>query len=525
MGMDSKDLRTEKRDKASTEEKQGFFQNLFSNLFGSTSPEAELKRKLKTISKNFSKTKYHGYYKTSTIEVMPAFAKLFYDIYKLISPAQLLFHANPNMNQFKHQIMNYSLSDRQLELLTHFDEQKIQEVSKQISFDKLQAQVENDLNAFCAEFDDEKVNRIENLYKSFVLFKDFCSYDYYMVLKKFNSGIQENLFTEVPQFDKINAEYILDDLKDFCTVAYAITEDTIVWNDLFEFLKSTHSSEIVSLGSWKKIVAKVRSIQASDAFDMMIRLISRRPSYQTTMPSSIASITEPYITKIKDDTKKTLSAISSKMKQSMATSISSQIFGNEEVKMLRYYISDASEPLQKKNLPTYMYAEPLNYLKAFIVEYVKRDIREYYDVIVIRGQWDAQLSAPLSNAYQELLKISDEISKFDNSMAEAGPVGMKIKTLLPKTAHDPGAENIIRRLVNTANEDARSFILTATQDFVTMGRIMKQLIEDYMKSNPMIVGNWKELERYTEKPMKEFSVGIYKKIYLFVQLMQQYLNN
>ena len=52
---------------------------------------------------------------------------------------------------------------------------------------------------------------------------------------------------------------------------------------------------------------------------------------------------------------------------------------------------------------------------------------------------------------------------------------------------------------------------------------IKQLIEDYSLSKPVLVQNWKELEKYIEMPMKDFSVGIYKKIYLFVQLMQQYL--
>jgi len=209
----------------------------------------------------------------------------------------------------------------------------------------------------------------------------------------------------------------------------------------------------------------------------------------------------------------------------MANSISEQIFGKKEIKALRYYVPAACDALAKKNLPVFKYSEPLNYLKAFITENVKTDIREYYDVVVIRGQWDAQLSAPLSNAYQELLKISDEISKFDNSMSETGPSGIKIKTLLPKTSHDSGAENIIKRLVGDANDEARSFLVTSTQDLVTIGRLMKQLIEDYLKQKPVLVGNWHELEKYIDKPMKEFSIGIYKKIYLFVQLMQQYLSN
>ena len=158
-----------------------------------------------------------------------------------------------------------------------------------------------------------------------------------------------------------------------------------------------------------------------------------------------------------------------------------------------------------------------------MIEYLKKDIREFYDVVVVRGQWDASLANPMSNAYQELLKISDEITVFDNDLSEDGGSGLKIKNLLPKTAHDPGAENIINRVISDANEQARLFIITSAQDLITIGKTLKQLIEDYSKQKPEIVQNWRELERFLDHPMKEFSVGIYKKIYLFVQLMQQYL--
>jgi hypothetical protein len=59
---------------------------------------------------------------------------------------------------------------------------------------------------------------------------------------------------------------------------------------------------------------------------------------------------------------------------------------------------------------------------------------------------------------------------------------------------------------------------------IIIGKTLKQLIEDYVKPKHIIVQNWRELEKFSEVPLKEFCVGIYKKIYLFVQLMQTYLS-
>ena len=128
--------------------KNGFFQSLIENIFKSSGPEAEKKRKLKAIAKAFQKTKYHGFYKTSTFEVLPPFAKLFYDIYKLIAPAQTMLHVNENMALYKSQIISYSLSEKQIEVHAHFDEQQIQEMSRKIPLPNLTKQIEDDLATF-----------------------------------------------------------------------------------------------------------------------------------------------------------------------------------------------------------------------------------------------------------------------------------------------------------------------------------------------------------------------------------------
>ncbi len=524
--MDVGDIKKEQEEEkkaAQQAEKQSFFQSLFSNLFKSSNPEADKKRKLKAIAKTFSKTKYHSFYKPSTIEVMPPFAKLFYDIYKFVSPAQAIFKSNQNPNLYKAQIINFSLSEKQIGLLEHFDQQKILEMARTVPLQQLSSKLDEEFSIFSAEFDNDRMNRTENLYKAFSILQDFCCFDYYVLLKKFASGIQEYNFNSVPNFEKINGEYITDDLKDFCAAAYAITDENLIWNDLFAFFKATQSTETISLGNWKKIIAKIKNIQQSGAFDLMIRHISGNIDYVTQIPSHYASLIEPYVDKIQEEIRTTVSKIGSQQKENKANQICEQIFGSTDFQTLHFYIAGANEAFSKKELGTFLFTEPLNYLKAFLLEYVKKDIREFYDVVVVRGQWDASLANPMSNAYQELLKISDEITAFDNDLSEDGTSGLKIKNLLPKTAHDPGAENIINRVISDSNEQARGYLVTASQDLITIGKTLKQLIEDYTKQKPEIVQNWRELERFLDHPMKEFSVGIYKKIYLFVQLMQQYL--
>lgn len=510
--------------KQKSSQKQGFLQNFLDSIFKTSDPEVEKKRRLKMIAKNYQKSKYHNFYKISTLEIMPSFAKLFYEIYKIISPVQSIFRADQSQGMYKNQIINFSISESQQEILDALDEHKIIEMSKQIPLQNLQQTVEEKLAKFTDEFTPERIAKAENLYRTFNLFKDFCTFDYYRMLKKFCSRLVENNFSATPDFVKINAEYVVDDLKDFVEVAYVVTDEHLIWTDLFEFLKMLKGgTELITITNWKKIVAKIKSIQAALSFDLMIKHISSNPLYEPRLQIKVNSIIEPYMDKISEDTNRILAKINSAQKESKANSFCEQIFGNQKIQILKYYVSGFNEVLGKKDLGQFIYTEPLNYLKAFLVEFVKTDVREYYEVVCIRGQWDASLSAPMSNAYQELLKTSDDITAFDEQLSEDGAYGLKIKTLLPKTAHDPGAENIVKRVVTDSNDFAKKYIMSSTQNLIILGRTLKQLIEDHVKQKPEIVQNWRELEKYFEMPLKDFAVTIYKKIYLFVQLMQQYM--
>lgn len=509
--------------KKSPDNKESFFQSIISALLSRSNPEAEKKKKLKAIAKNISKSRFHNFYKPAATELTGTFGKFMLELYKTVAPAQTMFTNTQNPAIFTRQLINFTLSENQLALVEEFEEENIIEKSKTVPFNQLNKDIEKKLQIFLNEFDGARVARAENLSKAFAYFKDFCTFDYYVLLRKYDPSFQEYGFDSNPRLEKLNATYVIDNLKDFLAVAYLITDDSIAWNDLFEMFKQTQNREIVSAANWKKIVGRVRSVQVARTLDMIIQHASENPNYQTELNQNVPSVIEPFMDKVEADTRALMKKIQSQQKESKASSICVQIFGQTEPQTMKNYVPSFNAVLEKKNLSLLEYAEPLNYLKAFLLEFVKKSIREYYEVVGIRGQWDSTISAPMSNAYQELLKMSDDINDFDDSFAEDGTMGVKIKTLLPKTAHDAGAENIINRVVSDANETARNFIVQGTQDLITIGKTIKQLIEDYSLQTPLIMQNWKELEKYLDEPLKEFSVNIYKKIYLFAQLMQTYV--
>ena len=118
--------------KEKSENTGNFFQRLIDSIFKSNDPEFEKKRMLKNIYKDLNKTKYKFYRYTSE-EVLPGFARLFFTIYKTISPCRIYFPGNQNPNLYKTLVINALLSDKQIEIIENLREDNIMEEAKSTS--------------------------------------------------------------------------------------------------------------------------------------------------------------------------------------------------------------------------------------------------------------------------------------------------------------------------------------------------------------------------------------------------------
>lgn len=102
---------------------------LFSFFNGDSDPERIKKRKLKQLGKSLNKQKYK-FYKVRTAEAQPGLAKLFFEIYKLLSPAQQILQGAESSQAIKSIVIESYLSKDLLELLEAFSEQSIRELTQ-----------------------------------------------------------------------------------------------------------------------------------------------------------------------------------------------------------------------------------------------------------------------------------------------------------------------------------------------------------------------------------------------------------
>lgn len=500
----------------------GFFQQLFSSLFGGGDPEMEKKRLLKSIAKSLSKSKYH-FYKINSHEVEPSLAKYFYEIYKAVSPAQLMFQTT-TPNAMKNVVIDSLLTEKQKAVLEEMTEASIDSLSQSASVKEIEEKMSKDLDFIVSEFDSGLSEKIDKVYTKLIEFKNFCSYDFYFMLKKFDSSLRERNFTATPRFQSITGTYIIDDLKNFIDASWALSFNDD-WTSMFQLLKSMKSVEPVTLSTWKKILNKIKLLKDSHALEMCIQLISEDPVYTQNVQPVSEHIVDSFLTQTENQIKSAVKKIKDKQTSSKVDSLLKQVFGDEVVPPLKNYSITASSQFENKNLGGYIYAAPLSYLKSFLLEFVKKDIRELSDLLLIRGKWvTAELSTQMSEAYNDLLAISNKISSFDDSLAEDVDIGLKLKTHLPRADRDREASNIIHTILHDVNLTAKGFLVSSQKNIIIFAKNLKALLEDYVKQpKSELMMNWKELEHFSDQDLKSTMVSAYKKIYYFASLIQNFL--
>ena len=80
-----------------------------------------------------------------------------------------------------------------------------------------------------------------------------------------------------------------------------------------------------------------------------------------------------------------------------------------------------------------------------------------------------------------------------------------------------------RKSLKKVNDGARSMLVRSCQSTITLGKVLKQLYEDYKKPNPQMILNWRELANRSKRNLRQLFVHNYQRLYNYVQLVKLYV--
>ncbi|MDR2078819.1 MAG: DUF5312 domain-containing protein, partial [Treponema sp.] len=316
-------------------------------------------------------------------------------------------------------------------------------------------------------------------------------------------------------------EYISEDIKDFLEIIYAVDPDQD-WKTALRVLKAYKGDmDVVSPDQWNKLLLHLKDVRRSLILELMIRHIDKNPLWQPMARVPDEHIVDPWLSAKKAEIEGTIRKIQDDKRSAQIGELAQKVFGSAEVIRLKYYTDKGNELFIKKNLEGFTQITGLNYLKAFLLDCFKKDIRELCDLLLIRGQWASNvLSQQLSEGFHAVMAVSEQIMVFDEALADNGEHGSRLKAAIVKADRDKSQARYIKIILKTVNKEAQGMINGVAQSLITMGRNLKGVLEDYQKNPHELIINWKELESASETPIAQRITEIYKKMYFFVQLMQ-----
>jgi Family of unknown function (DUF5312) len=497
----------------------GFVQRIFSFFLAAGDPEREKRRLLKDIGRQLRKQKYK-FYRPKTGEALPGLAKFFHDIYVAIGPAQVLLDHAASSSVLKQIIIERSLTDQQVKIREGLAEDKIRALAQTMDHKALVQKLKEQMVSLYAAFDSEKVKQINGKYNLLKIFLQFIHYDYYFLLKKFDSGLPERDFIYNPRFEAINGEYIGDDLKDFLEVA-ALVDRSQPWGELLDDLQIYREMPVVDAAQWKKTVRSVAEIKSSLVLELIIRHIDRDPYYKAKLYRPNEHIVEEYLSKIKTGTELTVQKILKERRSGKIEQILMQVFGTVAISRMKNYTEKNNVTFSKKMMAGFAHVSALNYLKAFLLDYFKKDIREVVDQLLIRGKWSTNLmSQQLSDAFHTVMNISDQLIKFDDSLGDEGDRGIALRNSAKRADRDAASLKNLREQLKKMNDEALQMIQVSAQNLIVVGKSLKVVIEDYDHKPHELILNWKEIDTASDNQIRSRLADVYKRIYYFIQLLQ-----
>ncbi len=522
--MAGRDVAIETDENSAAKEGGGsLLDRVFALFLGSSDPEREKRRLLKQLGRTLSKSRQR-LYKPKGQQALPGLGKVFFDVYQTVGPAQHLLQHADESSGLRDIVVESYFTDEQTALKEQFSEDRIRARAEKMDARELASELKDVMVQFFSSFDGALVKEINDTYNRLRSFVNLARYDYYFVLKKFDSSVQEQNFSAKPRFEPINGDYVSDDLKDFIEIAYAIETDAD-WDKVFDVFKAYRGVDMVSRPAWKKQLASLDGLRKSGVLVSIVQHIDEDPYYKPSPRLSRERIVEAYLNRAKTTTEATLQKIGNERRKRKIDQLCRAVFGTTAVARTKHYTEKANLVYSKRMLAGFIHTEAINYLKAFLIDYFKKDVREVVrDILLVRGRWSTNImSQQLSEAFHQVLAISEQIVAFDDGLADEGELGAKLKKAMGRIVErDKSSANQLRQLLEEVNGRAKTMITDSGQNLVVMAKHLKAVIQDYERDEPELIMNWKQLEPMSETPLKERMVEMYKKIYYFVQLMQIY---
>jgi hypothetical protein len=489
-------------------------------IAGGDEPESDKKILLRQVVKELGQNRYGKFFRLRTEEIDPSFAAYVNEVYKIVYPACVFAQNSARVSRLRQLTVEAFLPKETLELLRRLRPEAVQERVRQLEPKELGRQLKEDLNGLRVGFDGGRTAGMNRCYNLITALLQFAGFDFLSLLRHFDTSLPEGATGYVPRFQPVKAVDVIQEIGRFRGLIQRL-EPGDDWKNALTALKiAGDGQELFSFNTWNMLLMNLREMKNSNIIELMGQLATKNPIWQVKHEVIDEHLAETWFAAKEKEVNAVVDGVLAKQRNSQIETLAAGVFGAVSVTKLNFYNREISDACIDIGLDGFAYAAPLNYLMAFIQDFVTKEMQELCDLLLVRGQWvNNALSLEMSGAVHAITDTIEPIEELDLSLSDTGTYGSRFKGALSRVERDKTQARYVNNIAAELDEKALDLINQAVQGLVVVGKHMKSLLGDSQKTPPEVVINWKELGYFTKLPITQRLTEAYKKINYFVQLM------
>ncbi|MDR3123157.1 MAG: DUF5312 domain-containing protein [Treponema sp.] len=495
-------------------------------IAGGEEPDSDKKILLKQAVKELGQNRYGKFYRLRTDEIDPSFAGYINDIYKIMHPACAFAQNTAKVNRLRQLTVELFLPKETQELVRRLRPEAVQELVKQLEPKELSRRLKEELNALDAVFDGSRVAAMNRCYNLIAALMQFARFDFLSLLRHFDTSVPEGVAVYVPRFQPTKAADVIKEIGRFRSVIQNL-EPGDDWKNALAALKiARDGQELFSFNAWNMLLMNLRELKNSSIIELMGQLASKNPIWQVKYEAIDEQLAGTWLAAKEDEVNTVIDTVLAKQRNSRIEALAIGVFGVAAVTKLNFYNREISDACIDIGLNGFACAAPLNYLLAFIQDFIAKEMQELCDILLVRGQWiNNALSLEMSGAVHAITDTVEPIAALDLSLSDVGTYGPRFRGAVSRAERDKTQARYVNNIADELDDKALKLIKAAVQHFVVVGKHIKNLLGDSQKVPSEIIINWKELGYFSKLPITQRLADAYKKINYFVQLMLLHINS
>ena len=474
---------------------------------------------LKGIGKELNQNKFSKFFRIRSEEVDPSFLSFLFSIYKTIYPIKTFMKDEKKMALFRHLTVESCIESHIKETVSRLDPARLDEKAKTTTPEQLIDMIKSDVDLLTNQFDRSHIIAVNHRYELAAALNQFVKYNFAGFFKKFDAHFADGSFIIEPKFPAVKTILIIDQIGEFLTATQPLRPEDD-WNGMLSLLKIVQGEDLVNPEQFNLMIKTLREIHTTKILELMIQYTLRNPVWQFRHINFNETVGEAWLEVQTSEAFGYIAKVNNAKKNKQINALTKEIFESASLSRLDYYNITVSDMYRKKNVDYFLYAEGLNYLKAFLDDFIEKEMREICDILLIRGQWtNNSMAREMSDSLHQLMTAPAVISDLDVVLSDDGADGSRLRAAMLRIDRDPTQARYINSIVGKANDQAVEIIKDAAQALITIGKHMKNLIEDVQKKHPELLVNWREVNLASKEPLTQRMISDFKKINYFIQLM------